>query len=69
VDDGGNSRKLSADQLQTLGARGEIEVASGQFPGQVYTWRVSNLLQKGTGFCFCFCYFFLFLEVVVVSFS
>ncbi|XP_037093776.1 uncharacterized protein LOC119113590 [Pollicipes pollicipes] len=41
-------RRLTAQQLRSIRRRGEFEVESLNFAGQVHRWRLSELLQKGT---------------------
>ncbi|KAL1494204.1 hypothetical protein ABEB36_009836 [Hypothenemus hampei] len=48
VDAKGEPRKLSGKQLEYIRDRGEFEVESLNFPGQLHRWRLSQLLQKGT---------------------
>lgn len=47
VNSKGEQRRLSGKQLTAVQERGEFEVESINFPGQVHRWRVSQLLQKG----------------------
>ncbi|XP_055923588.1 uncharacterized protein LOC129954019 isoform X2 [Eupeodes corollae] len=44
----GEPRRLTNSQLKALRERGEFDVPSLNFPGQVHKWRLSLLLQKGT---------------------
>ncbi|XP_041363220.1 uncharacterized protein LOC121378908 [Gigantopelta aegis] len=44
----GNLKKLNDKQLASIWNKGEFEVDSIHFPGQVHKWRLSQLLQKGT---------------------
>ncbi|KAL4240910.1 hypothetical protein ACF0H5_001692 [Mactra antiquata] len=44
----GNLKKLTDEQLQSIWDKGEFEVASVNFPGQVHRWRLTKLLQKGS---------------------
>lgn len=48
VDGRGATRRLSGRQLDAVRERGEFEVDSINFPGQVHRWRLSPLLQKGS---------------------
>ncbi|XP_044734371.1 uncharacterized protein LOC123296783 isoform X2 [Chrysoperla carnea] len=48
VDSKGEPRRLSGKQLESCRERGEFEVDSINFPGQVHRWQLSQLLQKGT---------------------
>uniref|UniRef100_T1H7N8 Uncharacterized protein n=1 Tax=Rhodnius prolixus TaxID=13249 RepID=T1H7N8_RHOPR len=47
IDTSGEPRRLTAKQLEALRERGEFEVPSLNFPGQVHRWRLSALLQRG----------------------
>ncbi|KAL5274492.1 hypothetical protein ACFFRR_000922 [Megaselia abdita] len=47
-DTNGEPRRLTNSQLKSLRERGEFDVPSLNFPGQVHKWRLSQLLQKGT---------------------
>ncbi|XP_063235543.1 uncharacterized protein LOC134538292 isoform X2 [Bacillus rossius redtenbacheri] len=47
VDGKGEPRRLHCKQLECVRERGEFEVDSLNFPGQVHRWRLSQLLQKG----------------------
>nr|XP_024217346.1 uncharacterized protein LOC106677266 isoform X2 [Halyomorpha halys] len=47
IDTSGEPRRLTAKQLEALRERGEFEVPSLNFPGQVHRWRLSGLLQRG----------------------
>ncbi|KAG1671497.1 hypothetical protein GQR58_016444 [Nymphon striatum] len=44
----GEQRKLNKKQLWSIRDKGEFEVDSVNFPGQVHQWKLSRLLQKGT---------------------
>eukprot|EP00092_Neocalanus_flemingeri_P044994 GFUD01050107.1.p1 GENE.GFUD01050107.1~~GFUD01050107.1.p1 ORF type:complete len:190 (+),score=30.45 GFUD01050107.1:162-731(+) len=44
----GNPKKLTHEQIQNIHRTGEFSVDSVQFPGQKHTWRLSNILQKGS---------------------
>lgn len=48
VDSKGEPRRLSNKQLESIRERGEFEVESLNFAGQVHKWQLSQLLQKGT---------------------
>ncbi|XP_068087135.1 uncharacterized protein [Anabrus simplex] len=48
VDAKGEPCRLNSKQLESIRERGEFEVDSINFPGQVHKWRLSQLLQKGT---------------------
>jgi hypothetical protein len=48
VDGKGEPRKLSDKQLTSVREMGQFDVDSIHFPGQVHTWRLTQLLQKGT---------------------
>lgn len=48
VDIKGEPRRLNGKQLEAVRERGEFEVESINFPGQVHKWQLSQLLQKGT---------------------
>ncbi|KAK9508814.1 hypothetical protein O3M35_006279 [Rhynocoris fuscipes] len=48
IDTSGEPRRLTAKQLEALKEKGEFEVPSLNFPGQVHRWKLSALLQKGT---------------------
>ncbi|KAL0279520.1 UNVERIFIED_CONTAM: hypothetical protein PYX00_001058 [Menopon gallinae] len=48
MDSKGEPRRLGAKHLEAIQERGEFEVDSLNFPGQVHKWRLSELLQKGT---------------------
>ncbi|XP_045212309.2 uncharacterized protein LOC123563530 [Mercenaria mercenaria] len=44
----GNLKKLTDAQLKSVWDKGEFEVPSVNFPGQVHRWKLSQLLQKGS---------------------
>ncbi|KAK2155090.1 hypothetical protein LSH36_249g00040 [Paralvinella palmiformis] len=46
-DENGRSKILNDDQMHSIRRRGEFEVKSKNFPGQVHRWRLTLLLQKG----------------------
>nr|CAD7198050.1 unnamed protein product [Timema douglasi] len=48
VDGKGEPRRLNGKHLECIRERGEFEVESLNFPGQVHKWLLSQLLQKGT---------------------
>ncbi|XP_039440636.1 uncharacterized protein LOC120421483 isoform X2 [Culex pipiens pallens] len=48
ADGSGEPRLLNNNQLRSLRERGEFEVPSLNFPGQMHRWRLSQLLQKGS---------------------
>uniref|UniRef100_A0A182QS17 Uncharacterized protein n=1 Tax=Anopheles farauti TaxID=69004 RepID=A0A182QS17_9DIPT len=48
ADGTGEPRLLTNAQLRSLRERGEFEVPSLNFPGQVHRWRLSQFLQKGS---------------------
>ena len=48
TDSKGEPKKLSHGQLESLRRTGEFQVDSIQFSGQKHTWRLSQLLQKGS---------------------
>lgn len=48
ADGTGEPRLLNNSQLRSLRERGEFEVPSLNFPGQMHRWRLSQLLQKGS---------------------
>lgn len=48
ADGSGEPRLLSSAQLRSLRERGEFEVPSLNFPGQMHRWRLSQFLQKGS---------------------
>jgi hypothetical protein len=39
--------KLSKEQLETIRKRGQFDVDSRQWPGEVYRWQLNSLLQSG----------------------
>ncbi|XP_058795012.1 uncharacterized protein LOC131666391 isoform X2 [Phymastichus coffea] len=47
VDAKGEPRRLTSKQLESIRERGEFEVDSINFAGQVHRWRLSGLLQRG----------------------
>ncbi|XP_044008897.1 uncharacterized protein LOC122852871 isoform X2 [Aphidius gifuensis] len=47
VDNKGEPRRLTNKQLESIRERGEFEVDSINFAGQVHRWRLSWLLQRG----------------------
>ena len=47
VNERGKRKRLNGAQLKDLREKGEFKVDSN-FPGQVHTWKVSKILQKGT---------------------
>ncbi|XP_012234125.2 uncharacterized protein [Linepithema humile] len=47
VDSKGEPRRLTNKQLESIRERGEFEVDSINFAGQVHRWRLSGLLQRG----------------------
>lgn len=47
IDTSGEPRRLTGKQLEALREKGEFEVPSLNFPGQVHRWRLSALLQRG----------------------
>ncbi|XP_053697381.1 uncharacterized protein LOC128744410 [Sabethes cyaneus] len=48
ADGTGEPRLLNTAQLRSLRERGEFEVPSLNFPGQMHRWRLSQFLQKGS---------------------
>ncbi|XP_058821698.1 uncharacterized protein LOC131683602 isoform X2 [Topomyia yanbarensis] len=48
ADGTGEPRLLNNSQLRSLRERGEFEVPSLNFPGQMHRWRLSQFLQKGS---------------------
>ncbi|XP_055603337.1 uncharacterized protein LOC129751698 isoform X2 [Uranotaenia lowii] len=48
ADGTGEPRLLNNTQLRSLRERGEFEVPSLNFPGQMHRWRLSQILQKGS---------------------
>jgi len=48
MDSEGNQRRLDDSQLESIWKTGEFEVESVRFPGQKHTWRLSQLMQKGS---------------------
>lgn len=44
----GNLKKLTDAQLASIWEKGEFEVPSVNFPGQVHRWRLTQLLQRGS---------------------
>lgn len=48
VDSKGEPNRLNSKQLESVRERGEFEVESLNFPGQVHKWQLSQFLQKGT---------------------
>ncbi|XP_055375175.1 uncharacterized protein LOC129607934 isoform X2 [Condylostylus longicornis] len=48
ADSSGEPRRLTNTQLKSLRDRGEFDVPSLNFHGQVHKWRLSQFLQKGT---------------------
>ncbi|XP_055636132.1 uncharacterized protein LOC129775415 isoform X2 [Toxorhynchites rutilus septentrionalis] len=48
ADGSGEPRLLNNAQLRSLRERGEFEVPSLNFPGQMHRWRLSQFLQKGS---------------------
>uniref|UniRef100_A0A182NCW1 Uncharacterized protein n=1 Tax=Anopheles dirus TaxID=7168 RepID=A0A182NCW1_9DIPT len=48
ADGTGEPRLLTNAQLRSLRERGEFEVPSLNFPGQVHRWQLSQFLQKGS---------------------
>uniref|UniRef100_A0A8W8HZT2 Uncharacterized protein n=1 Tax=Magallana gigas TaxID=29159 RepID=A0A8W8HZT2_MAGGI len=44
----GGLKKLSKKQLDAIWDKGEFDVDSLNFPGQVHKWRLTQLLQKGS---------------------
>jgi hypothetical protein len=46
-DSNGDRLRLSTDQLQQLKQEGIVRVASKQYPGMEYVWRVSAIVQEG----------------------
>jgi len=48
TDSKGEPKKLNQSQLESVRMTGEFEVESVQFAGQKHTWRLSQLLQKGS---------------------
>lgn len=47
VDNKGEPHRLNHKQLESIRERGEFEVESLNFPGQVHKWQLSQFLQKG----------------------
>ncbi|XP_063709490.1 uncharacterized protein LOC134837994 isoform X3 [Culicoides brevitarsis] len=48
TDGTGEPRRLTNSQLRAVREKGEFDVPSLNFPGQVHRWRLSQILQKGT---------------------
>lgn len=48
TDSKGEQKKLNHAQLESIRRTGEFQVDSVQFSGQKHTWRLSQILQKGS---------------------
>ncbi|KAK6642922.1 hypothetical protein RUM43_004424 [Polyplax serrata] len=48
MDSKGEQRRLNSKHFESIQERGEFEVDSLNFPGQVHKWRLSELMQKGS---------------------
>ena len=48
TDSKGEPKKLNHAQLESIRRTGEFQVDSVQFSGQKHTWRLSQILQKGS---------------------